>query len=170
VLSFHDEARADVLDRPGRRKAARLSHQLKNRPSGPFRVSWASEPERRGVVRRNYSPRRANDLAGRRKRSRIAARERRATSHAGLIAALRYLLDAGLNRERVLVHGDSQLVINQMFGRWRIKGGCYADLAREAKTWRARTSEKTLSIDLMAQRRFPPHGQSRILALAFGLP
>jgi ribonuclease HI len=90
--------------------------------------------------------------------------------YAGLIAALRYLLDAGLNRERVLVHGDSQLVINQMFGRWRIKGGGYADLAREAKTWRARTSEKTLSIDLMAQRRFPPHGQSRILALAFGLP
>jgi ribonuclease HI len=57
--------------------------------------------------------------------------------YAGLIAALRYLLDAGLNRERVLVHGDSQLVINQMFGRWRIKGGCYADLAREAKTFLA---------------------------------
>jgi ribonuclease HI len=58
--------------------------------------------------------------------------------YAGLIAALRYLLDAGLNRERVLVHGDSQLVIKQMFGHWRIKGGCYADLAREAKTFLAR--------------------------------
>jgi ribonuclease HI len=57
--------------------------------------------------------------------------------YAGLIAALRYLLDAGLSRERVLVHGDSQLVINQMFGRWRIKGGCYADLAREAKRFLA---------------------------------
>ena len=29
--------------------------------------------------------------------------------------------------------GDSQLVIKQMFGRWRIKGGCYVELPREAK-------------------------------------
>jgi ribonuclease HI len=54
--------------------------------------------------------------------------------YAGLIAALRYLIDNGLNKERIIINGDSQLVIKQMFGRWKIKRGCYAELAHEAKT------------------------------------
>ena len=33
----------------------------------------------------------------------------------------------------VLVYGDSNLVIKQMFGRWKIKYGAYADLARKCK-------------------------------------
>jgi ribonuclease HI len=53
--------------------------------------------------------------------------------YAGLVAVLRYLLDAGLSEERIVIIGDSQLVIRQMFGRWRIKRGCYVALAHEAK-------------------------------------
>jgi ribonuclease HI len=58
--------------------------------------------------------------------------------YAGLIAVLRYLIDAGLSGERVIVTGDSKLVINQMFGRWHVKRGCYVDLAHEAKALLAR--------------------------------
>jgi ribonuclease HI len=53
--------------------------------------------------------------------------------YAGLVAVLRYLLDTGLSGERILIIGDSQLVIRQMFGRWRIKRGRYAEVAHEAK-------------------------------------
>jgi ribonuclease HI len=53
--------------------------------------------------------------------------------YAGLVAVLRYLLAAGLSDERIVVIGDSQLVIRQMFGNWRIKRGCYTALAREAQ-------------------------------------
>jgi ribonuclease HI len=53
--------------------------------------------------------------------------------YAALIAVLRHLIDAGLQREHIVVVGDSQLVINQMFGNWKIKRGCYVELAREAK-------------------------------------
>jgi ribonuclease HI len=54
--------------------------------------------------------------------------------YAALVAVLRYLLGAGLSGERIVVIGDSQLVIRQMFGqrRWRIKAGCYVELAHEA--------------------------------------
>ena len=31
-----------------------------------------------------------------------------------------------------MVKGDSMLVINQMFGTWKIKGGLYAPLAKKA--------------------------------------
>ena len=46
----------------------------------------------------------------------------------------RYLLAEGLSDERIVVIGDSLLVIRQMFGHWRIKAGCYVGLAREAKS------------------------------------
>jgi ribonuclease HI len=54
--------------------------------------------------------------------------------YAGFVAALRYLIDAGLKGEPIEMRGDSQLVIRQMFGTWQINNGAYADLAREAKT------------------------------------
>jgi len=53
--------------------------------------------------------------------------------YAGLIAVLRHLIDVGLQQERIVVIGDSRLVINQMFGSWQVKRGCYVDLAYEAK-------------------------------------
>jgi ribonuclease HI len=53
--------------------------------------------------------------------------------YAGLLLVLNYLIDHGLNHERILIVGDSMLVIKQAFGRWRIKNGCYVALAHEAK-------------------------------------
>ncbi len=50
----------------------------------------------------------------------------------GLIKALEYLIDEGMEKEAIEVYGDSNLVINQMSGRWRIKKGIYAELARKA--------------------------------------
>jgi ribonuclease HI len=51
----------------------------------------------------------------------------------GLMAALRYLLDAGLEHRDIEVLGDRQLVIRQPFGHWRIKKGACARLTHEAK-------------------------------------
>jgi ribonuclease HI len=53
--------------------------------------------------------------------------------YSGLLLVLNYLLDHDLNRERILIVGDSMLVIKQAFGRWRIKRGAYVELAHEAK-------------------------------------
>jgi ribonuclease HI len=50
-----------------------------------------------------------------------------------LSAALRWLLDHDLNDREIEICGDSDLVIQQMFGRWRIKHGIYTRMAREAK-------------------------------------
>jgi ribonuclease HI len=53
--------------------------------------------------------------------------------YSGLLLVLNYLLDHGLNHERILIVGDSMMVVKQAFGRWRIKRGAYTTLAREAK-------------------------------------
>lgn len=47
--------------------------------------------------------------------------------------ALNYLKASGLNDERVIVYGDSKLVIEQMRGKWKIKKGIYKDSALEAR-------------------------------------
>jgi ribonuclease HI len=55
--------------------------------------------------------------------------------YSGFQSILIYLLDQGLNEEAIIVHGDSQLVIRQMFGgggfkkKWQIHGGHYAQIA-----------------------------------------
>jgi ribonuclease HI len=53
--------------------------------------------------------------------------------YSGLVALLRWLLAEGLSDQRIRVIGDSQLVIKQMFGNWRIKRGHYTALAHEAQ-------------------------------------
>ncbi len=52
--------------------------------------------------------------------------------YAGLIAALKWLIEMGLNDQLIKVRGDSQLVINQMFRGWRIRKGMYVEKAMEA--------------------------------------
>lgn len=42
-----------------------------------------------------------------------------------LCLGLKWLIDQGLKDEQVEVYGDSALVINQMSGLWRAKGGLY---------------------------------------------
>lgn len=53
--------------------------------------------------------------------------------YAALIAVLRHLIDVELHHEGIVVIGDSRLVINQMFGSWKIRRDCYVELAHEAK-------------------------------------
>jgi ribonuclease HI len=51
--------------------------------------------------------------------------------YAGVRQILRYL--APRPPGRVTIHGDSNLVINQLSGRWRIKKGLYLSIATETK-------------------------------------
>jgi ribonuclease HI len=53
--------------------------------------------------------------------------------YSGLVAALVYLLERGLEKEEVTVRTDSMLVANQMSGRWRVKGGLYLSRYIEAE-------------------------------------
>jgi len=50
----------------------------------------------------------------------------------GLLAALFWIKDNGLN-DKVGVRGDSQLVINQISGRWQVKSGTSSKYVPEIK-------------------------------------
>jgi ribonuclease HI len=49
--------------------------------------------------------------------------------YSGFKAILEYLLGHRLNDQPIVIRGDSNLVIQQMFGTWRIKQGLYVSLA-----------------------------------------
>jgi ribonuclease HI len=51
----------------------------------------------------------------------------------GLIAILEQCLHIGAQHEPIMVYGDSNLVINQMVGRWKIREGIYEPFAQQAK-------------------------------------
>ena len=51
--------------------------------------------------------------------------------YAGVLHVLKYL--ASRPPGRVTIHGDSNLVINQLSGKWRIRKGLYPSIAVEAK-------------------------------------
>jgi ribonuclease HI len=53
--------------------------------------------------------------------------------YCGLIAVLKYLINLGVQHESIMVYGDSKMVIQQMFGSWRIKEGRYVPYALQAK-------------------------------------
>jgi ribonuclease HI len=40
--------------------------------------------------------------------------------YCGLIAVLEHLIDLGAQHEPIMVYGDSKLVIQQMFGQWKL--------------------------------------------------
>lgn len=48
------------------------------------------------------------------------------------IAILEYLKGKGMHRMPIRIYGDSKLVIEQMFGRWKIKKGHYVFYAHKA--------------------------------------
>jgi ribonuclease HI len=52
--------------------------------------------------------------------------------YSGLIAILEYFIEQGSNESTILVRGDSNMVIQQLFGTWMIKSGHYAPLAQKA--------------------------------------
>lgn len=45
----------------------------------------------------------------------------------GLYNCLVFLKNHGLNKSAIKLYGDSKLVVEQMNGRWRVKGGLYID-------------------------------------------
>jgi len=66
-------------------------------------------------------------------------RERETTNniaeYAGLLAALEFLIHYKLTGKNILIHGDSKLVIEQVFGTWKVKirGRLYEAMAFEAR-------------------------------------
>jgi ribonuclease HI len=55
--------------------------------------------------------------------------------YAGILAVLNFFIENGLTAERIVVQGDSDLVIKQCFGNWQIKkkGRLYENLADEVR-------------------------------------
>lgn len=53
--------------------------------------------------------------------------------YGSLIWILETLIEQGLNERFIYIYGDSQLVIMQLTGKWRIKYGYYVDYANHAK-------------------------------------
>jgi ribonuclease HI len=53
--------------------------------------------------------------------------------YSGFRHVLIWLLGQGLNRQCIEIRGDSNLVIEQMFGYWRIKQGFYVPIAKECR-------------------------------------
>jgi len=53
--------------------------------------------------------------------------------YAGLWILVQELLRRNLQEEEILIHGDSQLVINQMWGTWGMNAGAYIPLALKCK-------------------------------------
>ena len=53
--------------------------------------------------------------------------------YAGCIRVLDFLIDLDMGGAQIIVRGDSQLVIQQMSGKWNIDGGAYMEKALEAK-------------------------------------
>jgi ribonuclease HI len=53
--------------------------------------------------------------------------------YAALIAVLEWFIEQESLEAEILVKGDSQLVINQMFRTWKIKEGLYIELAHRAR-------------------------------------
>ena len=58
--------------------------------------------------------------------------------YAGFIAVLEWFIEQELCDAEIVVKGDSMLVMNQMFGTWKIKNGLYAPLAKKASELRSR--------------------------------
>ena len=56
--------------------------------------------------------------------------------YSGFIHALRFLISKDLHKDKIIIKGDSKLVINQMFSFWRMRRGLYLELAYRAKELR----------------------------------
>lgn len=56
--------------------------------------------------------------------------------YAGCISVLRYLIREGITQ--AVVYGDADMVIKQLNGKWRVKGGAYVPYYLEAYALRVR--------------------------------
>jgi len=53
--------------------------------------------------------------------------------YSGFKAILDYLITHDLTKSQIIVYGDSNLVIQQMFGTWQIRFGYYVPIAQTCK-------------------------------------
>ena|SRR3990167_9991362 len=53
--------------------------------------------------------------------------------YSGFLRALEFLKDKNWQKEKIIIKGDSKLVIEQMFGSWKMKQGLYLNFAYKAK-------------------------------------
>jgi len=67
------------------------------------------------------------------KRGREKETSNNVAEYSGFKAILDYLIAHDLTKSQIIVYGDSKLVIEQMFGRWRIKFGYYVPIATTCK-------------------------------------
>lgn len=49
-----------------------------------------------------------------------------------IFEALRWLKENGYDQEKVSAYGDSKLTVEQLNGRWRVKGGMYLEAFKKA--------------------------------------
>jgi len=49
------------------------------------------------------------------------------------VAILDYLSERKVFKNKIIIYGDSNLVIQQCFGSWKIKKGFYIEIAKEAR-------------------------------------
>lgn len=52
--------------------------------------------------------------------------------YCGFGVTIRYIKNNDLDNKEVIIYGDSKLVIEQMSGNWKIKGGLYIPFAKRA--------------------------------------
>jgi len=83
--------------------------------------------------------------------------------YCGLVAALHWILDKGLQDEEIVIKSDSMLLVNQMIGSWRVRGGFYVKKYMEARelvnhlpqirfVWISR--EKNTEADALSKKAF----------------
>lgn len=76
---------------------------------------------------------------------------------------LQWLLDNGLSEENISVNSDSSLLVNQMQGKWKVKGGLFLTAYKESKQLAQRFSnlrfnwikrEENEEADLLARNAY----------------
>lgn len=82
--------------------------------------------------------------------------------YAGIIAIFQFLLKESISHG--VIYGDSKLVVKQLNGKWRIRGGLYYDYAKEAVNLKRQLPyiqirwiprEKNREADYLARQAFP---------------
>lgn len=63
--------------------------------------------------------------------------------YAGVISVFRYLIREGISEASVF--GDADMIVRQLNGEWRVKGGAYVPYFAEAKTLRDRLPSVTIN-------------------------
>lgn len=87
--------------------------------------------------------------------------------YSALVKALKELMLEGKENEKIVIHSDSQLVVNQMLGKWRVRRGLYIKMFSKARSlancfkqlefkWIPR--ELNTDADLLSKQALEEHG------------